>query len=513
MKKKTIKIDAGIERRMAIGSVVSTPFLQGLSEVWNDKLVEAKFVRLVINWSISYLEKYGKAPGEDITQLFESNSENMEEVDKDLVKEFLYSISEESSRSDKFNADYLLDESSKHLHRMSLRRLHSKIGNALVVGDVESADNALMKWTSTIVPVRTDCLPFTDADRIQSSFEVVDRQLMSFPGPLGKIANRLFVRGGFVTLLGPEKRGKTWWLIEMAFRAMQAKCNVAFFAAGDMSEAQMINRFHIYLAGRNQDPESCKNIAVPVLDCELWQVGKGCRAIKPEDKLIDRPTEGRIELKDLWSLYNDKVVWKPCPRCEGCKRRVGSIWWNERKDLDPLTWRQALKNGRRFMKAVGGERLRLSSHPTDSLTVEAIDSKIDYWERKDGWVPDVVIIDYADILSARSRTLEHRHQENEKWTSMRQLSLRRHCLVMTATQANASSYEAWSLRMKHYSNDKRKWAHVTGGLGLNQTDEEKELGVMRVNVILARGIEFLASREAHVLQCLSIGRPCLGSFF
>ena len=44
-------------------------------------------------------------------------------------------------------------------------------------------------------------------------------------------------------LVDLEKRGKTFWLIDMAWRGMLQRKKVAFFATGDMSQRQMMRRF------------------------------------------------------------------------------------------------------------------------------------------------------------------------------------------------------------------------------------------------------------------------------
>jgi len=110
---------------------------------------------------------------------------------------------------------------------------------------------------------------------------------------------------------------------------------------------------------------------------------------------------------------------------------------------------------------------------------------------------------------------EFRHQVDEIWKGLRNLSQERHCLVITATQADARSYEQNRLKVSNFSEDKRKNAHVTAMYGLNQDpkDREKQLGWMRINEIVIREGDFSSSNEVYVLQNLKRGRPFLGSFW
>ena len=140
---------------------------------------------------------------------------------------------------------------------------------------------------------------------------------------------------------------------------------------------------------------------------------------------------------------------------------------------------------------------------------------LDIWERQDGFVPDVIVIDYADLLAPDGGGVqEFRHKQDQVWKSLRALSQERHVLTVTATQADADSYKKDSLSLSNFSEDKRKLAHVTAQYGLNQDPQgkEKRLGILRVNEIVVREGEFSPDNEVTVLQDLAAGRAYLESF-
>jgi hypothetical protein len=141
-----------------------------------------------------------------------------------------------------------------------------------------------------------------------------------------------------------------------------------------------------------------------------------------------------------------------------------------------------------------------------------IRSKLSIWARE-GFVPDVIVIDYADILTTETQ-MEERHKQNKIWKQLRSLSQEGHCLVVTATQADAKSYESGLLHMKNFSEDKRKYGHVTAMYGLNQDKDgrEKNIGLMRINEIVLREGDYNTSKTITVLHNLRRGRPFLGSF-
>jgi replicative DNA helicase len=182
------------------------------------------------------------------------------------------------------------------------------------------------------------------------------------------------------------------------------------------------------------------------------------------------------------------------------------------KPVEALDWRAAWKAIERWKQKVFMEDglIKLSTHPNSTLTVSAMDGFFTAWENE-GWIPDVIVVDYADILAPETKGYEFRNQVNETWKALRRLSQEKHCLVLTATQADADSYDKRTQTMKNFSEDKRKIAHVTGLIGLNQDNDEKKAGIMRLNWLALREGEFNPVRCVHVGQALNIGRPAVVS--
>jgi hypothetical protein len=159
-------------------------------------------------------------------------------------------------------------------------------------------------------------------------------------------------------------------------------------------------------------------------------------------------------------------------------------------------------------------RFKLSTHASYSLTVPEIESKLQAWKRDDGFVPDVVVIDYADLLIAPG-VKDERDKQHQVWGKLRGVSQNWHCLLVTATQADADSYSKSVLSEKNFSEDKRKHGHVTAEFGLNQDPKgrEKKLGIMRLNKIMIREGDKTLNSEVVVLQNLNKGQPIIESYF
>ena len=462
---------------------------------------------------MEYFKRYNKAPQQHIEDIFKSHQRKDLDADRaELISDFLESISDEYERADKFNSRYAIDQVEEYFRTQSLQALSEDIRAELARGNTQEAEALLGKYQRVSQPLKRGINPFTDKEAIFNAFERSEERLFQIPGALGHLINDELVREGLIGFMGPEKRGKTFILMELAKRAARARNNTAFFGAGDMTQDPMIIRWHTSLTGRSNRKRYCEETLMPVLDCVHNQMNKcnkrqrvcdcGLGLEKPDDPI---PFEDAPE---------DYVPCSVCAKNRHSRFR-GAVWYEHYEEVKPLMWREGLKAGRQFMKRLKGRDFKLDCYYNNQLSVRTIKIQLEIWRDSEGWIPDVVVVDYADILMPESgfESKDLRHQQNEAWRILRSLSQEWHCLVITATQADAASYDVKSLRMKHFSEDKRKYGHVTGMLGLNQTDEDRARGIMRINWLVRREGEFNPNHHVKVLQCLARGKPLIASYW
>jgi len=253
----------------------------------------------------------------------------------------------------------------------------------------------------------------------------------------------------------------SFFLIDMAWRSAIGKRRTVLYSVGDMTQRQMMRR----IASRaTKRPIRHGTVQIP--------------------RTLKRNALGEA------AASTEEVVFKD--------------------DLTKADIADVIKKIQ-FTTASKRSMLKLRCTPAGSTTVQDISNDLDEMIRND-WVPDVVVIDYADILASEKGAPEdYRHQINETWKALRRMSQKYHVLVVTATQADAASYGKGLLRRENFSEDKRKLAHVTGMAGINQTEAEKEKGIFRLNWILLREGTYFESKCVTVAGCLEIANPCLVS--
>ena len=455
------------ERQIVTGMIVSDTFLQEISQFYQPHLMEVDACRTVAGWCLDFYQQYRKAPLQHIQGIFEAHARNGLDPDEaSIISIILTKASEEFERTDHFNVDYALDTAEKRFKHRSLLALADDIKSALAspLGGPLEAEKVIEEYHRVERPRGSGICPLSDRDAIKRAFADQATPLFRFGGAFGQMINPMCTRASFLAFLAPPKRGKSWMLMELSLKAASAGCNVVHFESGDMTEDQWLRRFHIRISFkpyRHHRPEYIGVINIPHL-------------LDPDG------TTGTRE-----------VV------------------------VEPLDYHEAVKTGRDYLKKkVKKGQLKLSTHPSKTLTLSHVRTQLDIWERVEGFIPDVLVFDYADILASdKGAPKDFRHQQNEIWAGLRGLSQERHALILTASQSDAKGMESKQLSMQNFSEDMRKLAHVTGMYGLNQTPEEKKEGFLRVNEIVVREGDFDNQRSVTLLQALHVGRPVLDSFW
>jgi len=153
----------------------------------------------------------------------------------------------------------------------------------------------------------------------------------------------------------------------------------------------------------------------------------------------------------------------------GEKYTVKSVFENK------ATVRKALK----FLKSLGG-RLLIKGMPEGGLTLSRLKEDLDILEATRNFIPDMIIIDYADLMTPETKYNEYRHDIAEIYKGLRQIALERNCAVLTASQSNRASMGARVVSLKHFAEDIQKANIADVVLSLCQTDEEAKLSKMRI---------------------------------
>lgn len=155
----------------------------------------------------------------------------------------------------------------------------------------------------------------------------------------------------------------------------------------------------------------------------------------------------------------------------------------------------------------GGDA-KIVSMPSRSATVRDVETYVNNLEFYEGWRPDVIVIDYADLLSSKLKG-EFRHQLDDIWANLRRLAIERNICIVTASQSGRASSKSDSTD-ETIAEDIRKIAHVTKMIAINSSKEEQAAGIYRIAQLAERD-DTPQFMQSVVLSCLDLGQVCLDS--
>lgn len=511
-----------MERKIVIGLITSTEYLKQIKNEWNPNYIESQAAKILSSWCLEYFDERGVAPMRDIETILlkklrkkKIKKELAEEIETDI----LVKLSEQYENQDN-NIDSLLIDTREYFIERQLEIHSEEIQDALSKGDIKKA-RQLQENFKLVIGGEDSGIDLADSStlsKIDSAFADVENPVIKFHGALGEFWNSEMVKGSFVSLLAPEKRGKSFLLLELMMTAYEQGVPTAFFQAGDMTEAQQIIRTAIYLTQKSNKEKFCGKQYIPVLDCVKNQTDNCNRKIRAcrfgifKDK-TEEQIRNEITYEEILEAKKDNKFYKNCYNCINWQKNPwGTVWLEEFDNGEkPLTANEAKRAWKKFFR--NNDKVRLSTHANGELSVPKMIAILEAWKRK-GFIPQLLILDYADLVTA-DRTGDMRHLIDYIWRNLRGISQKYDLLIVAPTQADAKSYEQEILKLSNFSEDKRKLAHVTAMYGLNQdpAGREKKLGIMRINKIVIREDGFHATDQVHLLQRLQIGRPNLGSYF
>jgi len=163
--------------------------------------------------------------------------------------------------------------------------------------------------------------------------------------------------------------------------------------------------------------------------------------------------------------------------------RLSRVWEEEAATVYN---KQAVSHTRESVKKLGGQ-LIIKKYPMGTCTMEELDRYLDYLETYEGFIPDVLINDYVEIMKLPlGQSSAMRDRINQAYIDHKRIADERNIVVITVSQAVRSALRKAQLSQKDFAEDIRKLGNVDIVLALSETDEQAQQGMMRVFVLANR---------------------------
>jgi len=294
----------------------------------------------------------------------------------------------------------------------------------------------------------------------------------------------------------------TWFLQEMAVRAIFQRLKVVFISL-EMKKKNIKERLYKRVTGFGS--RSGEDVFLyPVFDCELNQTGE-CERPERANQITLRTANGEKPDFDL------DMEYRPCSYC-----RTNMIMdyrletWYETIEIPQFSFSSTRKQ-LSALSRMYGDNLRVISYPRFTASISDIRRDLYILEQHDEFIPDVIIVDYADILKPDSTKGKKLDDIDDIWKMLASMAAEKHCIVFTASQGTRSSIYKSDMSQDDLAEWIGKLGHVDMFLGLNQTKDEKRSKIIRVNGLVHRHKEIDENVFACLLQQLEVGQFCMDS--
>lgn len=603
---KIEKIENEKEKIIMTGLIVSDEYCNQIVPIFqrNTEIISeifSSFSKIVCRWCLDYYKKYKKAPKKLIQKIFDQKKE-IEDIDQiDLIEEFLTNLSDNYSRQDNFNEQFIIDQSVKYLREVSIKNLELKIKICRKNGNIDEAEKLVNQFKEINKDTKNyEVVDFLEDDEeIKEALYKKEDRLFKLPGDLGKLLG-YFLRGDLISFIAPGKRGKSvvnstlilMWdgssktmgqiyqekknefiislnennyklekdrIIDWIFSGRK-NCIKIMTKTGRNIECALT---HPFLHFSNGWIES-KNLNIGDFICcfdnnnifwdkieKIEDIGvQECYDIEVEknhnyisDNIVShnswyllycaaRALLSRLRvlifsfemtktqiIKRLLQSFMGELSQNDEQLDELKEVRIPYFFYNEDKEKYEIKYKTKVKTGLNYkeinikIKAIKDHlvkngSLKIICAPMNSMTTSDISKIIDDMVL-DGFVPDVIVSDYADITLSTEKG-EHRHKLDDIWKGYKNIALSKHIVVITATHSNKSTYNS-DIGQGDASDDIRKMNHVSMMIALDQKSTEKSMGAMRVGVIAHRHKDFNPDEKVIVLENKLIGKCYLDS--
>lgn len=494
---KRVKPDILIENKIVTAAIVSDLFLQDFIPLYNPMYLQNKYAQRVCNWCVDYFDMYKKAPMKHISDIFDIEKEEMDRAEIELIQSLLENVNVNYMESG-INDRYILDEALNYFRKRELQILQENLAKLIEFNKIEKAEDLVLNYKKVTKEIIGWYNPF-DTKHISDVFDDRNQGIFSFPGELGHLFGPI-ERDWFVAFLGAFKVGKTHWLQEVAFLALMERLKVAYFSL-EMQRKGVNSRLYKRITAFVEGGEE---IIYPIFDCKKNQKGDCERQ--------ERTTEfSLLDENDEKPDFSHQLLYRACTACKGKEDSEYEIetWFDAIRPKD-FTFQNVKKRVNAFQKMYS-RNMRVICHPRFKATISDLQRDLEFLEQAEGFIPDVIIVDYADIIKPERRMSSETSELDEIWKVLSAMASDRHCILFSASQGTRGSLSKKSMDSEDVAGWIGKLGHVDIFASINRTAAEKKAGVSRIGMLAHRHRDFNELDQCIILQNYNIGQTHLDS--
>lgn len=400
----------------------------------NPELFEGEYREFAERF-VRYWKKYKKAPGVHAADLFSDVIEDKQNRKRKTYERILRNMSQ---MIDGVNVDYVMQTLRTFTRGQTMKDAVLKAAEKLNE-DKDTSINEVEIMFAELLRAREHQfnagLSLLDVDRVMRYLETHYSEFRTGIAPLDR-RNIGPTRGGVLLWLAPTGLGKSWALGHCGKHALLQRLKVLHVTL-EMAEEESAMRYYQQLFSISKRKEI---VRVPKL---LYHKNKPMlfRDVGADQKIVPA-----FAFED-WSA----------------RRRL-------KREIEP--WQVRIPF------------LRIKQFPPRSLTIDGLRAYLDALEAVEGFVPDMIILDYVGIMYTDPKN--HRITQGRVMEEFRALCIERNAAGVTAAQVNRAGAKADLVRATHAAEDWSLIQTADVAITYSQTLAEKRHGLARLFVDKAR---------------------------
>lgn len=416
-----------------------------------------KVYRQIAEKAMAYLDRYKKPAKVHIADLLDRELKDDKGGLLETTLRDIYYLNNEG-----VNEDYVLSTLKQFLRQQKIKGGLIKSAQLVQDGKLDEAELSMLQAIRERDELTERPLSLSYSD-VMGAIVGTDDEFIPLGIPELDAIGACPVRKGLLTFMGLTNRGKSWFLTQAGKAAILRRYKVLHVTL-EMSAKKTLLRYTqaMFSMVQKQEGEKKKGVDVPFT-------------------VLETASDGSIR------ALNREVVERP-----SIKSKAGQLFLKHKLSNQKLE--------RRF-------RIQISEFPTGMLSVQQLEAHLDTLERQSNFIPDLILIDYADLMEVDSNNL--RIDIGNIYKKLRGIAVSRNAAVVTVSQTNKSVEDAKQTKIKDASEDFSKIMTSDIVLTYSQTTHERELGLARIGV--GKNRDSLVGQTILISQAYHIGQFCLNS--
>jgi len=413
-------------------------------------LFESSVYRDIASQALNYYHEFNKPIAEHLPDVLEHILEGKDKKKGNLYKEVLSNLYD---FKDDINSEYVLKSLSKFTRGQNLKIGLKEAAQLMMEDKVDEAEVALESYRKKDIELFDPGIRLNDPTK---SLRFLTRVDNFYPMGIDGLDSLGICPAPkeMLTLVGLPGTGKTWFLIHVGKHLLLQRKKVLHITL-EMSEDKIAMRYMQSLFGVSK------------------------RKVEKETPIFVTDDMGKLTDLTFETPPNELTFSNPDVRKQ-LQKKISKI-----------------RNPNYIIK----------EFPTGQLSISELKAYIESLQYHFNFFPDVLIVDYADLMSVDSKNL--RIDTGRLYKELRGLAVEYNMAVVTASQANRGGEEVKVLTRKHLAEDYSKVAISDNLITFNQTKLEYQLNLARLYVDKGRN-----DRKGDLIllsQNYDIGQFCLDS--